>query len=307
MNALLVYAILFSWGGGFCAPVGAPMQYTQIERHLLTVNSDDPAMTFTINGIAFGAERLVSLERVPPGKWDYVFTCTWKDGTKTTHVIEVEGGTSSFLTLNTPKQERKPVDQPPVEIAIGDVAGPPGLPTGVDWDRIEKNREVVTLHYPGLPPREINRFMAHQLIEDGLSDDSHKWFLTFVSSDESARKAFLADVATSPLLAHARDNYHVHAYRPDDPMLANLSYPAGVLLQDPTGQERMFSVNYDGPDALVGKLRNGDPNYKPGGAQPVSPISLPNLNWELLSGVAALFIIVAFIAGGMILQRRGVK
>lgn len=309
MNALLIYAVLLAWGGGFCAPVGVLLQPVQAGP-TLTIRTNDPEMTLMLDRETMpskGTVRTFNIDHVQAGNWTYKASCIWKDGRQTFHEIPFVGGKSTEITLNDPGVAKGQVTQKPQPLAPDTV--PPAFPlppTGVNWDEIAKHERVV-LHAGDREPVELNREMAGHLIENGLADDSHKWFLTFISSDEPARKRFLNDVATFPLLGHAKDNYHVHAYDVSDPMLVGLGFPVGVLLQDSTGKERAYSASYEGPEPLVGKLRNGDPNYKPGGSQPALPVSLPGLSAELLSGMAALFIVVAFIAGGLYLQRRGAK
>lgn len=310
MNALLLL-ILLQWGGSFCAPVGVLMQVEQ-PRHLLTIKTDDPAMTLLLDGktiAAKGEVRHLDLSGIPSGRWKYKASCIWKDGRQTFHDIGVEGGKSIEVVLNDPGKAKPKEVVREIPMLGADTVPPafPLPPTGVNWDEIENRREKVVLHASGREPVELSREMAGHLIENGLTDDSHKWFLTFISSDESARKAFLADVAVAPLLLHARDNYHVHAYRPDDPMLAGLNYPLGVLLQDTKGKELAHLSSYGGTDALVSSLRKADPNYKPGGSQPALPVNLPGLNTDLMAAVAAVFIVIMVVAGGIFWQRRGAQ
>jgi hypothetical protein len=282
--ALLAAPAVAQWGGGLCAPVGAPRplflpaaraQMAPAAPAWRWVATDDPDQHALYRGGAqHGVYRLSTATyhlRTGPGRF---VAAAPPDGAPP--APKGCGCGCRCGTLCGCKDTGRACSEgcrcatPP---AVGQL--PDWMTRGVDSGKLG-GREKVTVN-----GREVTQDEALRLVggkQGALPDDAHKPFLLDVGPEDAGKKLD-ADLKTSPELSVYHDTFRRQSYRPDAPMTRDrdgkVAYTPGVYAVTCGGRAVRLADSYQDAGQLAGALRKLPADFDPGKIPNVGPAPLP--------------------------------
>ena len=264
--------LLAGWGGGSCAPVGAPVfrpVHVDSGYRWECAATDSDCWGLRWNGIQVGAWRQSTGEYRPlvNGQWGELAQAPIEPPVKSKRIGRpIEDGARRQTCPCCGENcncTAAPCGKPDCRCVLrtGIVDSDGVLNFGIDRDSV---REA--------PDRVINGKIADRrqvLAAIGapkLADDSQRLCLTVIGAD-AERKPVLTDLKTSPALLAWKDKLKVNSYDPSHWAVKNSGFFTGghptIYLQRADGHVLHRQDEYHGSDALTSALRNADPAYDP--------------------------------------------